>query len=131
MPKHTEISSILNQPQIGEEMTVQGWVRAFRANRFIALNDGSTIKNLQIVIDYENLAQDLLKKITTGAAIKATGKFVESQGRGQAVEIKANHIVVYGEADPEVYPLQPKRHSLEFLREIEDYYNFKAEVFCW
>jgi len=95
-----------------------GWVRTFRNNQFIALNDGSVLTNLQIVVDFENMDAELLKKITTGAAIKAVGEVIASQGKGQAIEIKAKEVEVLGVCDPEVYPLQPKKHSLEFLREI-------------
>ena len=102
------------------EITIQGWVRAFRSNRFIALNDGSTIKNLQCVVDFENFEETLLKKVTIGAAIKVTGSIVESQGKGQKVEIQVSKLEVLGEADPEEVKLtilSPKRHSLEKLRE--------------
>ena len=102
------------------EISTQGWVRAFRSNRFIALNDGSTIKNLQCVIDFENFEESLLKKITIGAAIKVTGTIVESQGKGQKVEIQIAKLEILGEADPEEVKLtilSPKRHSLEKLRE--------------
>ena len=102
------------------EITIQGWVRAFRSNRFIALNDGSTIKNLQCVVDFENFEETLLKKVSIGAAIKVTGSIVESQGKGQKVEIQVSKLEVLGEADPEEVKLtilSPKRHSLEKLRE--------------
>jgi asparaginyl-tRNA synthetase len=92
-------------------------VKTFRSNRFIALNDGSTINNIQCVVDFEKLDERLLKQINTGAALKITGDLVESQGRGQSVEIQVNDLFVHGGADPEVYPIQPKKHSMEFLRE--------------
>lgn len=101
----------------GQEVSVQGWVRTFRANRFIALNDGSTLKNIQCVIDFEKFDEGLLKNITTGAALKIKGHYVESQGKGQAAEIQVKDVHVYGTADPETYPIQPKKHSFEFLRE--------------
>ena len=101
----------------GQEITVRGWVRTFRANRFIALNDGSTLKNIQCVIDFENFDESILKNITTGAALKIKGRYVESQGKGQAAEIQVEDVNVYGTADPETYPIQPKKHSFEFLRE--------------
>lgn len=101
----------------GQEITVRGWVRTFRANRFIALNDGSTLKNIQCVIDFENFEESILKNITTGAALKIKGRYVESQGKGQAAEIQVEEVHVYGTADPETYPIQPKKHSFEFLRE--------------
>lgn len=119
--KRTKIEVVLTKEPIGEELTVMGWVRTKRASKnvaFIALNDGSTINNLQIVADADKFGEDLLKKITTGASIAATGKVLESQGAGQSCELVAESIEVFGEADPEKYPLQPKKHSLEFLREI-------------
>lgn len=117
MKKRTEISKILSQPPLNIEVTVMGWVRAFRSNRFIALNDGSTIDNLQVVVDFENFNEEILKKITFHACISVTGKLVESQGAGQEVEILAREIEVLGSSDPEKYPLQPKRQTMEFLRE--------------
>ena len=106
---------------IGEELTLMGWVRTKRASKnvaFIALNDGSTINNIQVVADVEQFGEEVLKKVTTGASIAATGKLVASQGAGQSCELIAASIEIFGEADPEKYPLQPKKHSLEFLREI-------------
>ncbi|QLG44607.1 asparagine--tRNA ligase [Costertonia aggregata] len=100
-----------------QEVTVNGWVKTFRSNRFIALNDGSTINNIQCVVDFEKFDDTVLKQINTGAALRITGTLVESQGRGQSVEIQVKDIFVHGEADPEAYPIQPKKHSLEFLRE--------------
>lgn len=126
--KATPISEIVAKLPIGQSVVVKGWVRTFRNNQFIALTDGSTIRTLQVVVDFENTPMELLKKITTGAAIGAKGKIVESQGKGQDVELKAEEVVVYGEADPEKYPLQPKRHSLEFLREIA-HLRFRTNTF--
>lgn len=106
---------------IGKEICVKGWVRTKRGNKhvaFIALNDGSTIKNIQVVADVEKFSEDILKRITTGACLRVNGLLVESMGKGQSVEIQANEIEVYGEADVETYPLQKKGHTLEFLREI-------------
>ncbi len=106
---------------IGQEICVKGWVRTKRGNKsvaFIALNDGSTIKNIQVVADVEKFTEDQLKRITTGACLKVEGLLVESMGKGQSVEIQANTIEIYGEADVEKYPLQKKGHTLEFLREI-------------
>ena len=117
----TKIAAALAAKETGTEITVKGWVRTKRGNKnvaFIALNDGSTINNIQIVVDAANFDEELLKTITTGACIRATGKLVESLGSGQPVEIQAVEIEVYGTADPEAYPLQKKGHSLEFLREI-------------
>ena len=102
---------------IGKEVTVKGWVRTFRANRFIALNDGSTLQNLQCVVDFENLEEAILKQINTGAALAVKGELVASQGKGQFVEIQVTELTVLGAADPEQYPIQPKKHSFEFLRE--------------
>jgi asparaginyl-tRNA synthetase len=109
-------------------VTVMGWVRTFRNNQFIALSDGSCLASLQIVAELGKFPDTLLKRITTGAAIKAVGKLVPSQGRGQAVEIQAVEIEIFGDADPEKYPLQPKRHSLEFLREIA-HLRFRTNTF--
>ncbi len=111
------IKELLEKQPVGDSVEVNGWVKTFRSNRFIALNDGSTIHNIQCVVDFENLDEVLLKKISTGAALKITGTLEESQGRGQSVEIQVTDIFVHGTADPETYPIQPKKHSLEFLRE--------------
>jgi len=111
------IKELLEKQPVGDSVEVNGWVKTFRSNRFIALNDGSTIHNIQCVVDFENLDEALLKKISTGAALKVTGTLEESQGRGQSVEIQVTDIFVHGTADPETYPIQPKKHSLEFLRE--------------
>jgi asparaginyl-tRNA synthetase len=118
MSKRDEIEVLLQGKKVGETVTVKGWVRTFRNNQFIALNDGSTINNIQVVVDFENTDAALLKRITTGAAIRATGKLIESQGKGQTVELVADEVEIYGDADAEKYPLQPKKHSLEFLRSI-------------
>ena len=96
---------------------VKGWVRTFRANRFIALNDGSSVKNLQCVIDFENLDEAKLKLITTGAALYLEGILINSQGSGQKVELSVSKLDIIGDCDPEKYPIQPKKHSLEYLRE--------------
>ncbi|WP_127136487.1 asparagine--tRNA ligase [Flagellimonas oceanensis] len=111
------IKELLEKQPVGDSVEVNGWVKTFRSNRFIALNDGSTINNIQCVVDFEKLDEALLKQISSGAALKVTGTLEESQGRGQSVEIKATDIFVHGTADPETYPIQPKKHSLEFLRE--------------
>lgn len=119
--KRSKIKAILNSTDYGAEVVVKGWVRTKRENKeiaFIALNDGSIITNIQIVVEVQNFDESLLKQITTGAAISVTGKLIESSGKGQTVEIQASSIELYGAADPEKYPLQPKEHSLEFLREI-------------
>ena len=119
--KRFKISEALQLNCFGEEINVKGWVRTRRGNKnvgFVALNDGSTIHNIQIVIDVEQFGEEFLKPITTGACINVNGKLVESQGKGQTVEIQATEVEIYGEADPNAYPLQKKGHSLEFLREI-------------
>ena len=115
--KTATIKSLLEDPQIGNEVIVMGWVRTFRSNRFIAINDGSTLQNLQCVIDFENTDEKLLKEINTGACLKLTGKLEESQGKGQSVEVQVATIELLGSSDPNQYPIQPKKHSLEFLRE--------------
>lgn len=117
----TKIVDILKHTPTDKLVNVKGWVRSKRGNKnvnFIALNDGSTILNIQIVVDVEKFGEDSLKPISTGACISVNGKLVASQGQGQSVEINATEILVYGEADPATYPLQKKGHSLEFLREI-------------
>lgn len=115
--KHTKIIDLINSTNFLHEVKAKGWVRTFRNNQFIALNDGSTIKNIQCVVDFENLPADLLKKIHTGAAISVSGTLVESKGAGQNVEIQVTNLEILGEANPDEYPIQPKKHSLEFLRE--------------
>ncbi len=112
------IKEIIDKEPIGQEIEVKGWVRTFRSNRFIALNDGSTVKNLQVVVDFENESEETLKRITTGACLKVHGIVVESQGKGQTIELNNKAIEVLGDSHPEEYPLQPKKHSMEFLREI-------------
>ncbi len=115
--KSNNVKELLSKKLLLQEVTVNGWVKAFRSNRFIALNDGSTLANIQCVVDFEKLDETVLKQISTGAALRITGTLVESQGQGQSVEIQVSDIFVHGEADPETYPIQPKKHSLEFLRE--------------
>ena len=117
MYKPETIKQLLEQNPINQSITVMGWVRTFRSNRFIALNDGSTLTNLQCVVDFESFDEDLLNKIHTGTALKLSGLFVESQGKGQQVEIQVEAVELLGIADPDLYPIQPKKHSLEFLRE--------------
>ena len=117
----TAVVKLLKGDLTGQEVSVKGWVRTHRGNKqvsFIAVNDGSTILNLQVVADTSKFDEALLKKISTGACIMAKGLLVQSQGKGQSVEIQASSLEIYGEADPETYPLQKKEHTLEFLREI-------------
>lgn len=116
--EHTRIKHLLSTTPQGQEVIVKGWVRTFRNNQFIAINDGSSIHNLQAVIDFEKVDGNLLKRINTGAAIRVKGKFIESQGKGQTAEIKVSELSIIGDSDADKYPLQPKKHSLEFLREI-------------
>lgn len=115
--KSLSVSELLKGEQLLQEITIKGWVRTFRANRFVALNDGSTIHNIQCVVDFENTDEDVLKRITTGAAVAITGTLIESQGKGQSYEIEVKTIEILGDSDPETYPIQPKKHSFEFLRE--------------
>ena len=111
------IKDLFKNPPLSKKINVKGWVKTFRANRFISLNDGSTIQNLQCVVDYENTDQAILSKINTGASIEIFGILIASQGKGQSVEIQTEKIIILGESDPDSYPIQPKKHSLEFLRE--------------
>jgi len=111
------VAELLSEKRTQIDIEVNGWVRTFRANRFIALNDGSTINNIQCVVDFENFEEATLKRITTGAAVLIKGTLVESQGKGQNVEVQVNSIEILGDSDPETYPIQPKKHSFEFLRE--------------
>ena len=115
--KAVKIKDILQNGSINTPCSIKGWVRTFRANRFIALNDGSTIDNLQCVIDFENIDESLLKQITTSASLHLEGSLVKSQGSEQKVELQVETISLLGASDPEQYPIQPKKHSLEFLRE--------------
>jgi asparaginyl-tRNA synthetase len=117
MLKRLQIKSVLNNDYLGKVILVCGWVKTFRSNRFINLNDGSCLSDLQCVVDYEKLDQSKLSKINTGACLEVEGEIVKSQGRGQSVELIANNINVLGESDPEKFPIQPKKHSFEFLRE--------------
>lgn len=115
--KHTKVKDLLNSAKPVDEVSVKGWVRTFRSKRFLALNDGSVIHNIQCVIDFENTPEETLKRITTGAAVAIQGNLVESQGSGQKYEIQVTNIEILGDSDAEDYPMQPKKHSLEFLRE--------------
>jgi asparaginyl-tRNA synthetase len=115
--KRYTVAELLSSSNFLNEVTLNGWVRTFRANRFIAVNDGSTINNIQCVVDFENTDENILKRINTGAAIKVKGTLVESLGKGQNVEIQVSDIKILGDSNPDEYPIQPKKHSLEFLRE--------------
>nr|WP_067058604.1 asparagine--tRNA ligase [Mucilaginibacter sp. L294] len=128
MSTRTKIKALLESGKTDIDVTVKGWVRTFRNNQFIALNDGSTNNNLQIVVDFENTDPALLKRITTGAALSVSGRLVASLGKGQSVDVKATAIEILGDSDPEKYPLQPKKHSLEFLREIA-HLRFRTNTF--
>lgn len=116
--KHTRIKDLLNSEEFGKEVEVKGWVKTFRNNQFIALNDGSSMANLQAVVDFSTMDDSLLKRIHTGTSLSLRGELVPSQGKGQKVEVKVSELEILGDSDPERYPLQPKKHSLEFLREI-------------
>lgn len=129
----TEINTILQGVAVGTRVNVKGWVRTFRSNRFISLNDGSTIHNLQCVVDFEKMGEEVLKRITTGACLSITGTLAESLGKGQKVEILVEELEILGDSEAdvskgEVYPLQPKAHSLEFLREIA-HLRFRTNTF--
>ena len=129
--KRTRIVDLLTSKEINREVLIKGWVRTKRGNKslaFVAVNDGSVIHNIQVVIDVPAFDEELLRKITTGASIGVNGLLVKSQGQEQATEIHAKEVVVYGEADPETYPLQKKGHSMEFLREIA-HLRFRTNTF--
>lgn len=117
MDHYYKIKELLDVDSFPKEVALRGWVRTFRSNRFIALNDGSTIHNIQCVLDLDTVSAEITKKIATGAAVAIKGTLVESQGKGQKSEIQINSIDILGESNPEEYPIQPKKHSLEFLRE--------------
>ncbi|OIQ21668.1 MAG: asparagine--tRNA ligase [Flavobacterium sp. MedPE-SWcel] len=115
--RHTKVKDLLNSTKAIDGVSVKGWIRSFRSNRFLAVNDGSIIHNIQCVVDFENTPEETLKRLTTGAAVAITGNLVESQGAGQKYEIQITSLEILGDSDPEKYPIQPKKHSLEFLRE--------------
>jgi len=126
--KRERIKEVLANELINHGLTVMGWVRTFRNNQFIALNDGSTNANLQVVLELGKFDESLLKRITTGAALKISGTLILSLGKGQKVELKAQKVEVLGDSDAEKFPLQPKKHSLEFLREIA-HLRFRTNTF--
>ncbi len=129
--KHASIKDILAKPQLNTETVIKGWVRTKRGNKnikFLAINDGSTIHNIQVIADADKFDEDVIRNITTGACIAVTGNLVASMGKGQTVEIQAHNIHVYGTADPDKYPLQKKGHTLEFLRDIA-HLRFRTNTF--
>jgi len=131
MMKHTKVKTLLQGESLNETVCVKGWVRTKRGSKnvsFIAINDGSTINNIQAVAESESFDEELIKQITTGACLRIVGALVESQGSGQKVEITAQEIEVLGEADADIYPLQPKKHSLEFLRD-KAHLRFRTNTF--
>jgi len=123
-----KIKTLLASGKPGDQVTVMGWVRTFRNNQFVALNDGSTNNNLQVVVELGLLNEETLKRITTGASLKVTGEVVASVGKGQTIEVKAATLEILGDSDAEKYPLQPKKHSLEFLRE-KAHLRFRTNTF--
>jgi asparaginyl-tRNA synthetase len=126
--KRVKIKNLLSWEPQNQEVTVMGWVRTFRNNQFIALNDGSTNTNLQVVAELGKFEEAILRRITTSAALKITGNLIPSLGKGQKLEVKATQIEILGDSDSETYPLQPKKHSLEFLREIA-HLRFRTNTF--
>ncbi len=122
------VKELLESEPKGQQVEIAGWVRTFRSNRFIALSDGTTIKTIQAVVDFENFDETVLKRIATGAAIQINGTLEGSQGTGQTVEIQVKSVEILGDSDPELYPLQPKKHSLEFLRE-KAHLRFRTNTF--
>lgn len=127
--KRTRIKDLLANESVNYDVTAMGWVRTFRNNQFIALNDGSTNNNLQVMAELGKFDDSLLKRITTGAAIKVNGEIIPSLGKGQKIELKANSIEILGDSDAEKFPLQPKKHSLEFLRE-NAHLRFRTNTFA-
>ena len=117
MPQKTEIKSVFESKNIGDNISINGWVKTFRSNRFIALNDGSCLEDIQCVINFEEFDKEILSKINTGTSLNIEGEIVESQGKGQNIEISVKEIDILGLSNPDEYPIQPKKHSFEFLRE--------------
>ncbi|MEN9445790.1 MAG: asparagine--tRNA ligase [Bacteroidota bacterium] len=126
--KRSKIISVLSQEADNQIITVMGWVRTFRNNQFVALNDGSTNQNLQVVLPLGSFPDEILKRIATSTALKVTGNLVASLGKGQSVELICSNLDILGDSDAEKYPLQPKKHSLEFLREIA-HLRFRTNTF--
>jgi len=127
--KRVKIKELLTWKPENQQVTVMGWVRTFRNNQFVALNDGSTNTNLQVVITLDQFGDDVLKRITTSSSLKVQGTVIDSLGKGQKLEVKATHIEILGDSDAEKYPLQPKKHSLEFLRE-KAHLRFRTNTFA-
>lgn len=129
--ERSTIKWVLNESSIGQDVLIKGWVKAFRSNRFIQLNDGSTIHNIQAVVDFERFDEEVLKSVTIASAISIKGKIVPSQGQGQSIEIEVKEITIIGHANPDDVQktvMQPKRHSLEFLRE-QAHLRFRTNTF--
>ncbi|MBL7917782.1 MAG: asparagine--tRNA ligase, partial [Bacteroidia bacterium] len=126
--KRVRIKEVLQTAPANQDMNVKGWVKTFRNNQFIALNDGSCNGNLQVVVDFNSTPEEILKRITTGACISVNGTLIASQGKGQTVELVCKNIEILGDSDAEKFPLQPKKHSLEFLREIA-HLRFRTNTF--
>ena len=129
MNKRTRIKEALTLDTEGKEMTIMGWIRTFRNNQFLAINDGSTNNNLQVVLSLNQFDESVLKRLNTGASVKVTGKLIPSPGKGQSVELKAGNLEILGDSDSDKFPLQPKKHSLEFLREIA-HLRFRTNTFA-
>ena len=117
MSKNIEIKSVFEIKNVGDNVSISGWVKTFRSNRFIALNDGSCLEDIQCVINFEEIDNEILSKINTGTSLNIEGEIVKSQGKGQSIEILVKKINILGLSDPDKYPIQPKKHSFEFLRE--------------
>ena len=127
--KRTKIKELLALQPKGQEVTVMGWVRTFRNNQFVALNDGSTNNNLQVVLELGKFDDEILKRITTSASLKVTGNLIESLGKGQKSEVKANEVIILGDSDAEKYPIQLRnRPTLEYLREVA-HMRFRTNTF--
>ena len=117
MSKNIEIKSVFKIKNVGDNVSISGWVKTFRSNRFIALNDGSCLEDIQCVINFEEIDNEIFSKINTGTSLNIEGEIVKSQGKGQSIEILVKKINILGLSDPDKYPIQPKKHSFEFLRE--------------
>ena len=128
MTRRTKIADLIRTEPLNTEVLVKGWVKAFRNNQFLALNDGSCAQNLQVVVDFENTDPALIERIKFGASVGARGQLIESQGKGQRFEVKAEELFIYGDCNPDEYPLQPKKQTLEFLREIA-HLRFRTNTF--